>query len=323
MKIFRHESIRIIIETWFPLIFFFQFLIWFFCSYNENPINYCSGTSYLTFPAIILLCLGGVPIRIANMQFANLFPKNRSAVITFYSGAFSASAVIFVLLKYVYDEGVPFQWVCSSLVVFSLMMVPFTLFILPEDQVRDESVPDSLERMILNKKYHAKNNLAMIGSTITLEKYKVIASPILERRSKNGAFCYENPVTVLNVDSLSHLHDPTTKTIVTSCQSRLQSPVGELQSKSKVFKSNPVTSINGQPCTPSLSSSESCVTERSPSVSSASTSEAVSDDEVPLRQSLLSLPFSLHQWWYSWLITYMIMYVGSMNLWLGRVTNDL
>ena len=44
--------------------------------------------------------------------------------------------------------------------------------------------------------------------------------------------------------------------------------------------------------------------------------------QIPLTFSLLSIPFTLHQWWFSWLLTYMIMYVGTMNLWLDRVTED-
>lgn len=192
------------------------------------------------------------------MQFANLFPKNRSTVITFYSGAFSASAIIFVMLKYAYDAGLSFGWVCSSLVVLSLAMVPITFFLLPADQVREEVLPESLETLILNKKYHTKN-LSRI-SAVTLEKYKVITSPRPERKIN----------MILRADDDG---STSVKSVVT--RSSLRTP-----------------------------------------------SEA-SDIEVPLRESLTSLPFTLHQWWYSWLITYMIMYVGTMNLWLQRVTSDM
>ncbi|CAL1295119.1 unnamed protein product [Larinioides sclopetarius] len=56
-------------------------------------------TSYLVFPALTLMCLAGVPLRLANMQIANLFPARRSTVITLYSGAFTASASIFIFTK--------------------------------------------------------------------------------------------------------------------------------------------------------------------------------------------------------------------------------
>ena len=144
-----------------------------------------SESSYLVFPAIILLCLGGVPIRIANMQFANLFPKNRSTVITFYSGAFSASAVLFVFLKSAYDAGISFAAASSSLVLLSLIMVPVTFVLLPKDKVREPKETkdsESLEQIIKSKKY-ARSNLSLIGSDITLEGYKDISSPISMKKS--------------------------------------------------------------------------------------------------------------------------------------------
>ena len=222
------------------------------------------------------------------MQFANLFPKNRSTVITFYSGAFSASAVIFVLLKYGYDFGLSFQWTCFTLVILSLAMIPVTFFLLPSQAVReeeDESDDQSNDhKLILNKKYHAKNNLALVSSTITLEKFKVIASPIPNKR---------------NIGS-----------------TKINGQVNYGNTNEEISKS--ISTINSSldehlPPRPPSSSSKS----------SSSTSSASSIDQVPLKQSLFSLPFSLHQWWYSWLITYMIMYVGSMNLWLNRVTTDM
>jgi hypothetical protein len=48
----------------------------------------------------------------------------------------------------------------------------------------------------------------------------------------------------------------------------------------------------------------------------------VDSDDVPLGVSLWSCAFNLHQLWFSWLITYTVLYSGSMNLWLYRVTPD-
>ncbi|RWS14470.1 Major Facilitator-like protein 2 [Dinothrombium tinctorium] len=62
--------------------------------------------------------------------------------------------------------------------------------------------------------------------------------------------------------------------------------------------------------------------EKSSRFTSSRNSVDLSEKELPLRYSLYTLPYLLHQWWYSWLITYMIMYVGSMNLWLKRITTD-
>jgi hypothetical protein len=43
----------------------------------------------------------------------------------------------------------------------------------------------------------------------------------------------------------------------------------------------------------------------------------------PLKLSLMSWSFNLYQWWYSWFFTYMVLYIGSLNLWAEIVTNDL
>jgi hypothetical protein len=48
----------------------------------------------------------------------------------------------------------------------------------------------------------------------------------------------------------------------------------------------------------------------------------VGSDDIPLGVSLWSCAFNLHQLWFSWLNTYMVLYSGSMNLWLDRVTSD-
>ena len=226
------------------------------------------------------------------MQFANLFPKNRSTVITFYSGAFSASAVIFVLLKYGYDFGFSFRWTCFTLVLLSLAMIPVTFFLLPIHAVREEEEENDDQsndsKQILNKKYHAKNNLALVSSTITLEKFKVLSSPIPIKRMIDGG----NQIAITGQVNYGNSTSEISKSISTINSSNLD---------------------QDEPPRPPSSSSKS----------SSSTSNASSTDQVPLSQSLFSLPFSLHQWWYSWLITYMIMYVGSMNLWLDRVTTDM
>jgi hypothetical protein len=43
----------------------------------------------------------------------------------------------------------------------------------------------------------------------------------------------------------------------------------------------------------------------------------------PLKLSLMTWAFNLYQWWYSWFFTYMVLYIGSLNLWAESVTNDL
>ena len=87
----------------------------------------------------------------------------------------------------------------------------------------------------------------------------------------------------------------------------------------KAFKPDQVVKSSSHHAASTLSG----VSSRSLSVSEGSSSDSTGPSDPPLRVSLISLPFTLHQWWYSWLITYMIMYVGTMNLWLDRVTDDM
>lgn len=50
---------------------------------------------------------------------------------------------------------------------------------------------------------------------------------------------------------------------------------------------------------------------------------ASAQDDIPLSVSLFSVSFLAHQLWFSWLNTYMVLYSGSLVLWLARVTTDL
>uniref|UniRef100_T1K030 Major facilitator superfamily (MFS) profile domain-containing protein n=1 Tax=Tetranychus urticae TaxID=32264 RepID=T1K030_TETUR len=257
--------------------------------------------SYLIFPSVILLCLGGVPLRIANMQIANLFPKQRSSVITFYSGAFSASAFTFVILKFMFDAGLSFYWTSFTLVLLSLAMLPATFFLLPSTVIKEDDLSGSKLALTFtgNRKYYEKN----ITGPVTLEKFRSLKSPSTGRKIPNKlssglpipqrtTYEADNLAYVSHGsddDSLGNLsHISTTSTVTTGA-------------------TTPTSSVDGSP---------------SLSASTVTPNPSVSPPPVPLKVSLFSLAFLLHQWWFSWLITYMIMYVGSMNLWLNRVTHD-
>ncbi|CAG2106746.1 unnamed protein product [Medioppia subpectinata] len=208
--------------------------------------------SYLIFPAIILLALAGVPLRIANMQIADYFPSKRSTVITFFSGAFSASPIVFVVLKYIYDSGVfSFLTVILVLVILSLFMFPFTYFLLPAISVKhDDHIKNNIELQTIEKDSLGKLAKETNGKTLN---------------GFNGK-SYDNNGNGMKGDGEDEVFiKPDSKRV----------PI--------VMDSN---------------------------------------DSVPLNVSLWSLAFMLHQLWFSWLNTYMVLYSGSMNLWLDRVTSD-
>lgn len=258
----------------------------------ELVLNYWisfSERSFLVFPAIIVFCFGGVPLRIADMQIANLFPKNKSFVISLYSGAFSASAITFVLLKTIWEFGVPFQWTCGILVAVSLAMLPVTFFLLPSDSIKDADLSESAMQLTFSDgKFFKRKNLRST-STVTLESFKYLSSP----KMRHKVFYIEGSENNNSKDVFASAKSLSRQTL---------SPFGSVD----ILKSGEQTikSSSGNLSTTTHNSSDK--------LASGS----------PLKASLFSLSFMLHQWWFSWLITYMIMYVGAMNLWLNRVAED-
>ena len=197
------------------------------------------------------------------MQFSNLYPAKRSTIISVYSGAFSASSIIYVILQYNYaHNGISFFWVNFILVLFSLLMIPFTLFILPPDKIRDGGEILEDHKMVDQDKFaqpqptlFSRRSTVFAISQITLQNYKPVSSPKLNRKNGfvNEAFDSDEPY--LSIDSRQ-----------------------------------------------------------------LTTTKATTPVSPPLGISLNSFAYNLHQLWFSWMITYMLMYVGSMNLWTERVT---
>lgn len=227
------------------------------------------------------MSLAGVPLRIANMQLANYYPKRRSTIITFYSGAFSASAVIFVLLKALYDWGVlGFFGISMLLVIFSLIMFPFTFLALPKHKVVDEETDSNKPATESGRVEQPRRKPSETPSQQILFRGKRVSDVSLKE-----TFAHINPVAL---EKYANLGSPT--------QTR------------KATQPKVLTSPVRSPIPPAstLDSGASSIVRK-----------------LPLRASLTSIPYLLHQFWYSWLLTYMIMYVGSMNLWLDRTTDDI
>ncbi len=56
------------------------------------------------------------------MKFAELYPSKRLTIISLNSGATCASAVVFIILKYLYDSGISYFMVMLILTLLSLLM---------------------------------------------------------------------------------------------------------------------------------------------------------------------------------------------------------
>jgi hypothetical protein len=220
---------------------------------NVNPLE----RSHLIVPAIILLGLAGVPLRIANMQIADYFPTKRSTVITFFSGAFSASPIVFVVLKYTYDSGVSFPIVIAFIVILSLFMLLFTYLLLPKMSVKSELNVDLKPNIELNSIDNQKDKL---------------------NHELNGNS---------NIKSFSNGFDHKNR--------------NSFENNNKFKDEEEEVFIRPQEIPKVLDTTA---------------------NDIPLGVSLWSCAFTLHQLWFSWLNTYMVLYSGSMNLWLDRVTSD-
>lgn len=52
-------------------------------------------------------------------------------------------------------------------------------------------------------------------------------------------------------------------------------------------------------------------------------SSALSEEQLPFKTALTSFSFSLHQYWFSWLLLATLNYSGSLHLWMERISSDV
>lgn len=79
--------------------------------------------------ATILLAVGGNTIRMAGLQFGNLFPEHRNTAMAIISGIFTPSAGIMVLLQTMYEGGFAWHHICWIFAALSSLVIVLTPFI--------------------------------------------------------------------------------------------------------------------------------------------------------------------------------------------------
>ncbi|XP_030593721.1 solute carrier family 43 member 3-like [Archocentrus centrarchus] len=94
-----------------------------------------AALSYMLYPALSLLAVGGLLLLITNMQVGNLFPAHRSTIITFYNGAFDSSSAVFFLIKVLYEQGISLRTSLVSLSVCSGVHVARTFLLMPKTHI--------------------------------------------------------------------------------------------------------------------------------------------------------------------------------------------
>ncbi|XP_041456254.1 solute carrier family 43 member 3-like [Lytechinus variegatus] len=84
-------------------------------------------SSFLLFPAMIILTSCGSVLLTANQQVGNLFGRGKSTVMSWLNGCLSASVIVFFLLKIAHDHGIPAQHSFIFLAGITLLMLVNTV----------------------------------------------------------------------------------------------------------------------------------------------------------------------------------------------------
>ncbi|XP_077434884.1 equilibrative nucleobase transporter 1-like isoform X1 [Vanacampus margaritifer] len=91
--------------------------------------------SMLLYPALSFIAVGGMMLLVTNMQVANLFGAHRSTIITVFNGAFDTSSGVFLIVKLVYEAGIPLRGSFLFLAAGSIHHVLRTIFLFPRTSI--------------------------------------------------------------------------------------------------------------------------------------------------------------------------------------------
>ncbi|XP_077410925.1 equilibrative nucleobase transporter 1-like [Vanacampus margaritifer] len=104
------------------------------CLYISGTLLLAFSTpalSVLLFPALPLIAVSGRIFLITNIQVANLFGDHRSTIITVLSGSYHSSAIVFLIIKLLYESGIPIKASFLFMAACSIFHVLRTFFLLP------------------------------------------------------------------------------------------------------------------------------------------------------------------------------------------------
>ncbi|XDV36663.1 hypothetical protein PO909_006403 [Leuciscus waleckii] len=92
-------------------------------------------SSVLLFPALSFIAVGGILFLMTNIQVANLFGAHRSTIITLYNGAFDSSSAVFLIVKLLFEDGVPLRWSFLFLSCCSVFHLFRTFVLMPRTHI--------------------------------------------------------------------------------------------------------------------------------------------------------------------------------------------
>ncbi|XP_036372558.1 solute carrier family 43 member 3-like [Megalops cyprinoides] len=91
--------------------------------------------SILVYPAMLCISGGGVSLFITNMQVGNLFSSRRSTIITLYTGAYNSTAIVFLIIKVLYERGVSLRSSFLFMSACSIIHLLRTFLLMPKTHI--------------------------------------------------------------------------------------------------------------------------------------------------------------------------------------------
>ncbi|XP_072044204.1 equilibrative nucleobase transporter 1-like [Amphiura filiformis] len=92
-------------------------------------------TSYLLFPALTCIVIGGTSLKVTVLQTGHLFGKHRSTVTAIISGFYDGSAVVMLIIKFAYDAGGPMRTSFTVIVCATVIILMMTFYFLPDGKI--------------------------------------------------------------------------------------------------------------------------------------------------------------------------------------------
>ncbi|XP_061075101.1 equilibrative nucleobase transporter 1-like isoform X2 [Conger conger] len=91
--------------------------------------------SNILFPGLAFIAVGSDMLLLTNMQVGNLFDTHRSTVITLYIGAYSSSAIIFLIIKVASERGISLHHAFFFLSACSIIHLMRTFILMPKRHI--------------------------------------------------------------------------------------------------------------------------------------------------------------------------------------------
>ncbi|KAK3869669.1 hypothetical protein Pcinc_025031, partial [Petrolisthes cinctipes] len=95
------------------------------CGFLLLSLTSAATPDYL-WGAIVMLSVGGNTVRMAGLQFANLFPSARNTAMAIISGIFTPSAGVLMVVQSLYESGLDWHYCCWVFASASSLMIIFT-----------------------------------------------------------------------------------------------------------------------------------------------------------------------------------------------------